>query len=301
MVAAVFGPWYGLACFLSLMFDTDAILLATDLNAREHYTGVMTASLLNYPLFFLLMFSLQVWYPVTIGLALTLFVMTSFTRWAWLTVTRPSPSALPTYTCQGTALTGVVPLLGYLMSRIDQVLLGTTFIATFAATVGDDFVRQILFLGRYQELLSGGLAMLSGILLPRLHLRYPFVVRGLLTAAASRRWLIVAYVLAVVLSLAAYGVVWRGAPLPSVLLASAAASGLLTLPANVLTYSMIRQGDIRGLVRNLAVAVTIGLGVILAAYMFDAPMVFVLSVPLQLGIFVSLSLTSSWLARQHSY
>ncbi len=294
LVAAVFGPWYGLACFLSLMLDTDAILLATDLNARERYTGVMIASLLNYPLFFLLLFGLEPWHPVTIGLALALFVMTSFTRWAWLSATRPLQNNLPAYACQGTALTGVAPLLNHLMCRVDQVLLGTSFITTLVATLQGDFARQLLFLGRYQELLSGSLAMLSGILLPRLFLRYPFVVSGLLTTAASRPRLIIVYLFAVGSSLAAYSVLWQGSPLSPVLVMSNAVSAVLALPANVLTYSMIRQGYLRGLVLNLAIAVTLGLTVIVASYMFHAPIIFVTAVPLQLAIFVWLASARSW-------
>ncbi len=301
VVSVVFNPWYGLACFLSLVLDTQSILRLADLNARERYTSVMTASLLNYPLFFLLVFGLQVWRPVTIGLALAMFVMTSVARWAWLSVHRSLHSRLPALSCQGTALTGVAPLLNFLMFRVDQVLLGTTVVTTFVATIGSDFVRQLLFLGRYQELLSGGIAMLTGILLPRLHLRYPFSIREILMTAATRRWLILVHIIGVGLSLAAYTLVWRGAPLPTILLVSVAVSALLILPANVLTYSMIRQGHLRGLVRNLAVAVAIGLGTIVASYIFGAPKVFVIAVPLQLTFFVSLALSSSWLARQHAY
>ena len=179
LVAAVFDPWYGLACLASMLLDTESILLLADLNARERYTSVMTASLLNYPLFFLFLFGLQVWHQVSIGLALALFVMTSITRWAWLVLTRSVTTALPSLSIQGTALTGIAPLLNFLMFRGDQVLLGTTVISTLVATVGSDFIRQLLFLGRYQELLSGGIAILTGMLLPRLHLRYPFVVRDL--------------------------------------------------------------------------------------------------------------------------
>ncbi len=301
LVAVVFNPWYGLACLSSLVLDTQSILMLADLNARERYTSVMTASLLNYPLFFGLVFGLQAWRPVTIELALALFVITSFTRWAWLSFTRSLPSTLPTLSCQGTALTGVAPLLNFLMFRVDQVLLGTTFVATLVATVGTDFVRQILFLGRYQELVAGGIAMLTGILLPRLHLRYPFAARDLLTTAATRRWLTLGYVAAVPLSLAAYSIVWRGSPLPVILFASVAVSALLILPANALTYSMIRQGHLRALVRNLAVAVTIGLGTVVASYSFNVPMMFVVAVPLQLVVFVLLTLTSSWLASEHPY
>src|SRR5207249_3109236 len=103
------------------------------------------------------------------------------------------------------------------------------------------------------------------------------------------------------LSLAVYSLVWRGAPIPTILLTCAAVSALLILPANALTYSMIRQGHLRGLVRNLVIVVTIGLGTIVASYVFAAPMIFVIAVPLQLAVFVVLALTSNWLARQHPY
>jgi hypothetical protein len=301
VVAVVFDPWYGVACFVSTLLDTQSILLLADLNARERYTGVMTASLLNYPLFFLFLFGVQAWHHVTIGLALGLFVMTSFTRWAWLTFHRSFPIALPTLSIQGTGLTGIAPLLNFLMFRVDQVLLGTAVVSTLVATIGSDFIRQLLFLGRYQELLSGGIAILTGMLLPRLHLRYPFVVRDLVRTATSRRGSIFAYVGAVALSLAVYSLVWRGAPIPTILLTCAAVSALLILPANALTYSMIRQGHLRGLVRNLVIVVTIGLGTIVASYVFAAPMIFVIAVPLQLAVFVVLALTSNWLARQHPY
>lgn len=301
LVALVFNPWYGIACFASMILDTESVLLLADLNARERYTSVMTASLLNYPLFFLFLFGLQVWRPVTIGLALGLFVLTSFARWAWLIFNRSFPTALPTLSIQGTGLTGIAPLLNFLMFRVDQVLLGTTVVSTLVATVGSDFIRQLLFLGRYQELLSGGIAILTGMLLPRLHLRYPFVARDLVRTAATRRWSILGYVGAVAVSLAVYTLVWRGAPLPAILLICAAVSALLILPANALTYSMIRQGHLLGLVRNLAVAVTIGLATVVASYKLAAPMIFVVAVPLQLVVFVALVLTSNWLDRRHPY
>ena len=149
LVAVVFGPWYGLACLFSLVLDTHAILLLADLNARERYTEVMVASLLNYPLFFLLVFGLQAaWRPVTTGIVLVLFVLTSVTRWVWLTFNRSAPSTFQTISYQGTALTGAVPLLNFLMFRVDQVLLGTTFVTTLVATVGSDFARQLLFASR---------------------------------------------------------------------------------------------------------------------------------------------------------
>ena len=295
LVAVVFGPWYGLACLCSLVLDTHAILLLADLNARERYTEVMFASLLNYPLFFLLVFGLQAaWRPVTTGIVLVLFVLTSVTRWVWLTFHRSAPSTFQIISYQGTALTGAVPLLNFLMFRVDQVLLGTTFVTTLVATVRSDFARQLLFLGRYQEVLAGGLAMLTGLVYPRLYIKYPFTVRTLLTTAARRWWVVGAYILAVGGSLAAYSLLWRGSPLLPILLASGALSALLILPANVLTYSMIRQDHVRGLVRSLAVVVAAGLGTIAVSYLFAAPMIFVVAVPLQLAAFVLLALSRHW-------
>jgi len=51
----------------------------------------------------------------------------------------------------------------------------------------------------------------------------------------------------------------------------------------------------------LAVAVTTGMGIVVASYSFNVPMMFVVAVPLQLVVFVLLTLTSSWLASEHPY
>jgi len=296
LVVLVFGPWAGAACFASLLFDTKAVLILAELNAREKYTDVMIANMLNYPLFFALVFGLQLWTPVSLPLVFLVFVFTSFARWAWLSIAIRHETPLPERQFEGTVLSGLPPLLNLLLFRVDQVLLGTTAIMTLVATVGNDFVRQILFVDRYPEIVSGGLTALTGLLLPRLYLHYPFTIQELIASSAKRWWLIAVYVLIMVLPLALYALLWRGAPLSPILLAAGAVSAILILPTNALTYSMIRQGYLRGLVRNLTIAVLTGLIVIAAGYAFRVPFGVVVAVPLQLLVFVVTTLVMSWRA-----
>jgi hypothetical protein len=301
LVTVVFGPWVSAGCVTSLLFDTQSTFLAAELNARERYSEVTIASLLNYPLFFSIIFALQVWHPLGFAPVLAIFVLTSVVRWVWLSRRASDLRRLPAFSCQGTTLTGVAPLLNFLMFRVDQVLLGTTLISALVSSVGGDFLRQLLFAGRYQELASGGLTLLTGILLPRLHIPYPVARTELLKAASRGRWLVVAYGVAMIAPLAGYSLLWRGPRLSLVLLGCTAASAFLILPANALTYSMIRQGHLRGLIRNLAVAVITGIVIISAGYAWVAPRAIMFVVPVQLGVFVVLAFTRSWLMRERLY
>jgi hypothetical protein len=301
VVAVVFSPLAALVCLLSVLLDTDATVASADLNGRERFVAVAIANLLKYPLFFIVVFAVHATTGLTSVGALAAFLATSALRWLWLAAQREALKTLPRVVCTTNLAMGYQQLLNYITFRGDQLLLATGIGAAVIQTGGPDFLQKYLFLARYPDLVSGVMVVLGVVLLPRLFLPYP--IEGFrLRSAVVRHWpWLLAYVAAIATPILFQSLLWQGSTIHRWLLVAFVASALLILPANVLTYSMIRQGHLAALVRNLTWAIVGGLVLNGVGYALSTPIPLVLTIPTQLSLFVTLGLTTSWGARKALY
>jgi hypothetical protein len=127
-----------------------------------------------------------------------------------------------------------------------------------------------------------------------MYIRFPFDRHALLGVIRSHSGYIAGYVAAVSAALFAYLFLWNGQAIPLYLVVPFLVHSLCIVLANNITYSTLRQGYLQRLLVNLTWAVLAG--VVIFLFMQHDFSVRTLSwiVPVQLLLFISLSLTLGW-------
>jgi hypothetical protein len=246
-VLYVFSPWCAAVAFLSVILDSASLILMAEFNARGFFRVTTVGNLLNYPLFFLLLFALNPVVTMNQDWALALFLLTSTARWCWLRQNRRQ-AAGETVTIACTTAMGVQQALNYLLFRFDQVLLALLGLKTqFGETVA-----LYVFLAKFPELAAGVLVIAGTVAFPKRYLHYPVEYGALWQGTRRNAARIAGYLLSCGVAALLYTRVWKGAAIPWLLVLPFLLHALLILPANNLTYSMLRQGYLGGLVRKLA-------------------------------------------------
>lgn len=301
LVAIVFDPWAGLVCLLSLVVDTDSVVIAADMNGRGLHGAAAIGNMLRYPLFFLLLFVLHRVIGVSGAQALGVFLITSVLRWLWLTAQRANLKSLPPVVCSTNVRLAFQQLLNYMVFRGDQLILSTALGTAIIRFAPPDYLQKYLFLAKYPELVAGVMVVVGAVFLPRLFVVYP-IDRYRLWGTAVAHWHILGlYVLLVGAPIILQAQLWRGSSIDPGLMAAFGISALLALPSNVLTYSMIRQGYVRALTRNLTFSLALGLAISAVGYALSSPIPLVLTVPVQLFLFIVLGLSVNWGERTPLY
>ena len=260
LALAVFPAWAAPIFLISIVCDTWSLMLISDHNARGQYGVTAAANLLNYPLFFALLFGGAMtigWSPFGVLLA---FSTTSIVRWLYL-VARPTPPRTSLVVASGNLPMGVQQALNFGLFRLDELLLAMIVLGA-GATMGREFVFQ----ARFPQLISI-IVVLSGVVVfPHFYLECGRHGRPRLCGTPLRASHLVVLAVIGVVGLFAMNIVYRRllwaepTTLPSVPFVLHACA---VLPVNVITYSMLRQGCLLGLLRNLACSLAVG-GVYLA-------------------------------------
>ena len=188
---------------------------------------------------------------------------------------------------------GVQQGLNYLLFKSDQLLLGAVGASMLLAST--ESTRQFLFLSRFPEIVSSVAVALGAIILPRLVVESPGSLREMIGRWRVPPRLVAPGLVVFAVGYAAFVLFWRGPALEMAMLPAFAIAALLVIPANTMTYSMLRAGRARALLRNLGLAMCLGgvlLGVASAAHSL---VVLAWAVPVQLASFVGLCAKLSWL------
>ncbi len=289
----VFPVWTMPIIVATIAFDTWSLLLIADNNARGNYGVTAAAKLLNYPLFFLLLFVGGIMADWSLHGVLIAFCASSIARWLFL-VSRPAPLGTSLAAVGNNLPMGFQQALNYGLFRLDEVLLAAVVIGT-AALAG----REYVFQARFPHMISMLALMVGVVLFPHFYLvcgprglprfgSMPFRAGAIwITAAAGVAGVVgVNYLYRLIM--------WDGEcalpELPFILHACA------ILPVNMITYSMLRQGCLRGLLRNLLGGVTVGIIYLSVALSLGYSWPFALCwlSAVQLYAMIALSLLFNW-------
>lgn len=290
LVGFIFSPVIGALCFVSVALDAHAASMVAELSARERFMETAFVSLLNYPLFFLVLFTLSSWSRLDLIDVLVIFTGSSFARWIYLRLrARRNRTLRPISVVAGVGM-GMQQLLNFLLFRIDQLFLGTALAAAVISTQSGDFVRQFVYLARYPELASNVVVALAAMVLPRLFMRQPKMWQDAVLHLRRHRLLAALTVLGGVCAFIVYVTIWEGSTIPVLFGVPFLISALTALPVNAVSYSFIREQRIRLLVRNLAVSVGIGAILLLVAYWTGSVYPLLYAVPVQQIVFLTFAL-----------
>lgn len=289
-----------IAATVSVFADMVAVQLMADLNARNRMGLTAVASVLNYPMFIVLLFIADAFGSrQSLAVVISLFATSSVARLGWcvywystisrnLTLVRPPVNAM-------LALQQCLNVCAY---RGDQMLVGALGLGVVGGSV--QLEAFFLFMVRFPELVSSAVSTLGPVYLPAVYSR-----SNREWAASVRRWgpIYLAIALATLACAAAafslLGVHGELTNLPNVL--PFAIGATLSMPVFALSYSMMRAGQLCRLVTVLALAVGIGgllAGVAAATYV---PQVLFWIVPVQLGVVVLIGAVVPWRATTRAW
>lgn len=290
IVCFVFSPWAGAVALGTILLDTWSLIIMADLNARKRFGLAAVSNLLNYPLFFLGILALGRFVEPTIPLTLALFLLASLVRCMFLAGNRFVSEGMREVSCTAGIGMGVQQGLNYLLFRLDQLvlaLLGVRFL-----TEGD--AGLYVFLAKFPELAAGVMGVAATVIFPSLYLRYPFRRREIPARLARHGLLITGYVAVMALVLLVYTRLRVGTDVSPWLLAPFLVHAVAIILVNNLTYSALRQGYLRRLLVNLALAVAAGLA--MAAFLPFGFDLYLLAwiVPVQLLVFIALTFALDW-------
>lgn len=288
VVSIVFSSWAGCVACATIVLDAYSIIIMADLNARGCYKITSVSNLLNYPLFFMILFSLSFTGWLTAEVALAIFLVSSLLRSLWLARNKCVPTQFTLFSSNVHAKMGVQQTLNFLLYRLDQIIL-----AIIGLKLQSDQFSMYIYMAKFPEILSSVIVIIGTVSFPKAYIRYPFTLEGMMSQLKRYRLYLVGYLLALMTLLYAYMKLWIGQADPLYLAPPFLLHALLMLFANNVTYSMLRQGYLGKLILNLSMAVAIGGLVSISG---GAVSIYVLSwiVPLQLATFMATSLAANW-------
>jgi len=192
--------------------------------------------------------------------------------------------------CTASLEMGVQQALNYLLFRADQIVLA--ILGLQLQSLND--AGMYIFLAKFPELAAGIMVVAGTVLFPRIYISYPCDIRQLLGALVKHGPLAAGYVAALALSMYVYLLLWKGPDISPWLLLPFLLHTMVIVLVNNITYSALRQGYLRRLLTNLALAVSVGLAV--AVQLHFGFNVFALAwiVPVQLLVFITLTFALNW-------
>lgn len=290
----VFSPLAAISIFFTILLDSHSIMRMADLNARRRYALTAIGNLLNYPMFFFVTFVIAAFVDVTSATIAAIFVLASLARWLWLQSVDVDRQRLKKVSCRVSLGMGVQQALNYLLFRIDQIVLGTTFasLATFAKS--PDYLSKYLFMAKFPELVAGVMVIVGTVVFREVRIQRPVHWPGGHAQLDGHSLVVWGAPVLILLGSVPYVMLWEGDPIESLFVIPFLVHAICIFPANLVTYSMIRQGCLSGLLRNLVASVMIGiiLVVVIAPLTHGPGLAWVVGI--QLGAFIVLSYLLPW-------
>lgn len=282
------------AAIVCAVVDSLSVVRLGELNAKKRFGRSAVAALLNYPLFFLLVIFTGCLRPLSYVDVVIFFTLSSLIRFAALLEKRvPGGTRVA---IQVPLIMGAQQLLNLLLFRSDSLLIGGHFLLASSQVPGAISVetsRALLYLTRFSELISAAVSLAGVYFFPRIPIEPGATFaqlrskKGILvvTAASATIWLL----------LLCYMGLWNGEfQIPLLWLLATGIQAHFIFPANLLTFSMLRGGNVSTLCRNLLFVCAIGLSLCAFALYSGNPYLFPLVVNLQLALFMLLGTFGSW-------
>lgn len=290
-----------LVLFLSISLDTYSLIRNAELNGRKHYTQASIANLLNYPLFFTLLLGMGNFRRLDTNEVIGIFLFASLARSAWLWGFFQKEDSSKEFVFLASWKMGIQQGLNYVMFRIDQIYLAIFLPGISTSLLKKDFMARYLFMAKFPELISAVGLIIGAVLVPYMYIHFPFK-RSSLFFQRKYHILFIVSIFVISISAAIYVlVIWRGAPLDVWFVIPFAIQSLLIFPANLLTYSMLRQGHVGALVRNLVVCALLGFLILCFINQENVYRYLFWLIPTQLVLFLGLSIFISWGPRRELF
>jgi hypothetical protein len=239
---------------LSAVLDVYAVAKMSELGAKRHFHAVSLANLLNYPVFLGL---LALWHRVTLPSTVTaaaLFAISSLTRFVYVfAVSQRTERGAVLGRISASPAMGMQQALNFLQFRGDQLILPLFAAGSMNARGVVASLPAYVFLARFPELVSAVLVTLAPLYLPTAYSR----LRA--NAPARSRTLELGALMVVGSGLVVFVSALVLAPrVPLSLCLAFAISASLALPANYITYALLREDLLQVLIGRLLVAVLAG-------------------------------------------
>lgn len=287
--AGNYGWPVGVLTFLALVADVKGASAYAELTARERYWECSIAGLLNYPLFFGSLALVNMSADVGLVEAIAMFTGSSVVRSLWLQAWLRQFRELQGLPVVASWSIGLQQAMNFWIFRGDQVVLAQERGMALLGHPDEGFIGVYAFLSRYPEVLSSVMVAVGSVFLPDLYRR--FVARDGESQVMGTLWAhLTIYAAAVLLPLVFYPLLFTGSTIELTVVVPFALSSLLILPANVLTYAMMRSREISELNYLLVVAAAIALPVLAIPAAGGSPWWLSVVVPLQLSVFVVLGI-----------
>jgi len=240
---------------LTALIDAIALVLSNEMAAQGRIRGSGAANWLKYPLFFLAMVGLASLVHVSLELLLSAFLVTSALRLIALLLMRPA-GVTEGNERPHTVRLAAQQVLNYGLFKNDQLAVG---ILNRGIQSTD---ALFVYLARFPELVSAVVTSVGPLLYPRL---YPS--KGASDFGARMTPTFFATATIVVIAAAVYGLTAGGTLSGRLweLLPAVTCHGLLVMPVNFRTYSLLREEHDRKLLFGLAGSNAIGTAIVAVA------------------------------------
>ena len=303
-IYVLFGFEFSVACFVTVVVDFFSVMMISDRNARAAYGITSIANLLNYPLFFLSIFLMSFLFDgFNLELMLAVFIFSSVARLVWLVCTDIERSKLSQKMVSVSFSVGVQQVLNYAIFKLDQIILGVLFVGFLSRFDGLSFASDFLFLAKMVELITGVFLVAGIIIFPKIAIEKSAGFRGW-WGLIKNYYLLIVFVYACVAAVFYfYAALFRdGIGLYELI--PFLFQSFLVFPVNLMTFSMIRDGYILGLIKNLFLSVVVGclfFGFVFLVDMNIARDALAWFVVVQLAIFLMLGVVGGWGERVRLY
>ena len=296
-----FSPMACVGMFASILLDAYSLIVISDFNARSRYNDSSLANLLNYPLFFLILIGLRLFQDLGVPEIIGAFLISSALRASWVAWRRIRPPCVKPVVLSEVHKVGIQQVLNYFLFRADQLFLGLVCFHSPTLFGDNAFLAMYLFLAKLPELASGVINVVGTVVLPKLKLVEQSDFDSML-AIALRNWAsLLTSALGGALCMVVYQGLWIGPSIAWTVAVPFTINTVLIFPVNALTYMMITQGYMSGLLRNLFVTCAMGLVVLATLSLANWRSSLGWVVPMQQGVFLALALMFGWGKRRSIY
>lgn len=304
VISWVFSPWAALVTFISILLDTYSLMLVADLNARGLHIKASISNLLNYPVFFLMLIGGVYFLEFQENEILFIFGLSSFFRFAWTVNNKFIPKDAKAVDCRVSIRMGVQQVLNYCLCRLDQIVLPLILEEYKFIEASHKFI----FLSKFTELLSAIVVIVGAVILPKVYISYPGNFSGIYKSPRSQLnkvaiIFIILGMLSPAVMLLTYINFGYGSSINFTYTLPFLVHSWCIFPTYVITYSMMRQGYLYGLLRNLSISIGIGLVVFAIALYYKLSWEHTLPwlVPIQLITFIALAFIFKWGVKRELY
>jgi hypothetical protein len=298
----VLGLTAGVVILASLILDCFSIARSSELNALGRFFTTAVGTLVNYPLFVLLVLYFAFNNHLGTNAILSSFLFASIVRAIWLEYRTSSRMVAAHIVCKANFQMALQQAQNYVLFRGDQLLIALVVYGFATGFVAQDELQAYLFMAKFPELVSSGVVVLGTIAFPVLHLLPDRRIHR--DAGLPRAFIYMSsagFALAILFGASAYTLIYSGT-IPATLAIPFVLHALLIFPVNMITYSMLRSGHLSTLLHNLQYSIATGFSVLVVLALVDTPKMGLLYlVPSQLGAFTVLGLFRRWGSARRLY